>query len=85
MESKKDIRVSVAETLLNVGNKIDLKANEAYCDAPHTFEDNRLVEGEGSFLGGVFKDLAAEGIATTDTLGMAGKGNPAMAIAGVKL
>ena len=87
-ESKKDIKFQCGGNLVaEVGNIIHLKVDEAYCDAPHTYGDNRLVEGEGSFLGGVFKNLAAEGIAM-QAIGMAGKGNPAMAIAvngGIKM
>ena len=76
-DAKNNIRFKCGENfLVDAGSKVDIKAKEAYCEAPHSYgpdcistEDNAMT-----FLNQVYKGLAAEGIARAASMAAGGPG-----------
>ena len=81
MESKTDITFKAgANVLFDVGDKFDIKAKEAYCDAPHSYGPDCIATefNKASFLAQVYSGLAAEDIAMS---AVAAAGGPGAALA----
>jgi len=85
MEAKKDITIKAGKNMfLDVGSKFDIKAKEAYCDAPHSYGPDCIATetNKKTFLNQVYKGLAAEDIAIAASAGAGGPGaGAAIAIA----
>ncbi len=66
MEAKEDIKFKCGgNATFDVGQKFDIKAKEAYCDAPHSYGPDCISTEDNvkSFLNQVFTGLNAESIA----------------------
>ena len=66
VESKGDMHFKSGGNMkLDCGNRFDIYAKEAYCDAPHSYGPDAIAteDNANSMLNQVFKGLKAEGIA----------------------
>jgi len=66
VESKGDMHFKSGGNMkLDCGNRFDIYAKEAYCDAPHSYGPDCIAteDNANSMLNQVFKGLKAEGIA----------------------
>ena len=61
---------------MDAGSKVDIKAKEAYCEAPHSYGPDCIATEDNakSFLNQVYKGLAAEGIARAASMAAGGPG-----------
>ena len=76
-DAKKNIKFKCGENFtVDVGNKIDLNAKEAYCEAPHSYGPDCIATEDNakSFLNQVYKGLNAEGIARAAASAAGGPG-----------
>lgn len=76
-DAKKNIKFKCGENFtVDAGNKIDLNAKEAYCEAPHSYGPDCIATEDNakSFLNQVFKGLNAEGIARAAASAAGGPG-----------
>ena len=76
-DAKKNIKFKCGENFtVDAGNKIDLNAKEAYCEAPHSYGPDCIATEDNakSFLNQVFKGLNAEGIARAAAASAGGPG-----------
>lgn len=81
-DAKKNIKFKCGENFtVDAGNKIDLNAKEAYCEAPHSYGPDCIATEDNakSFLNQVYKGLNAEGIARAAASAAGGPG-AAMAV-----
>ena len=77
MEAKEDIKFKCGgNATFDVGQKFDIKAKEAYCDAPHSYGPDCIATetNKKTFLNQVFSGLKAEDIAIAASGGAAGFG-----------
>ena len=77
MEAKEDIKFKCGgNATFDVGQKFDIKAKEAYCDAPHSYGPDCIATEDNakSFLNQVFSGLKAEDIAIAASGGAGGFG-----------
>tara|TARA_B100000035_G_scaffold16618_1_gene13386 strand:- start:993 stop:1595 length:603 start_codon:yes stop_codon:yes gene_type:complete len=80
MESKTDITFKAgANVLFDVGDKFDIKAKEAYCEAPHSYGPKCIATETNlkTFLNQVYAGLDAESIAIAASAGAGGVGSAA--------
>ena len=86
MEAKTDITFKAgANVLFDVGDKFDIKAKEAYCDAPHSYGPDCIATetNKKTFLNQAYAGLAAEDIAIAASAAAGGPGSEiASAVAG---
>ena len=76
-DAKKNIKFKCGENFtVDAGNKIDLNAKEAYCEAPHSYGPDCIATEDNakSFLNQVYKGLNAEGIARAAASAAGGPG-----------
>jgi hypothetical protein len=76
-DAKNNIKFKCGENFtIDAGNKFDINAKEAYCDAPHSYGPDCIATefNANSFMGQVFSGLAAEGIARAAITGAGGPG-----------
>ena len=76
-DAKKNIKFRCGENFtVDAGNKIDLNAKEAYCEAPHSYGPDCIATEDNakSFLNQVYKGLNAEGIARAAASAAGGPG-----------
>ena len=77
LEAKEDIKFKCGgNATFDVGQKFDIKAKEAYCDAPHSYGPDCIATetNKKTFLNQVFSGLKAEDIAIAASGGAAGFG-----------
>ena len=77
MEAKEDIKFKCGgNATFDVGQKFDIKAKEAYCDAPHSYGPDCIATEDNakSFLNQVFSGLKAEDIARAAATAAGGPG-----------
>ena len=77
MEAKTDIKFKAgANVLFDVGDKFDIKAKEAYCDAPHSYGPDCIATetNKKTFLNQVYRGLAAQDIAFAAAAAAGGPG-----------
>ena len=77
MEAKEDIKFKCGgNATFDVGQKFDIKAKEAYCDAPHSYGKDCIATetNMNTFLNQVFSGLKAEDIAIAASGGAGGFG-----------
>ena len=77
MEAKEDIKFKCGgNATFDVGQKFDIKAKEAYCDAPHSYGPDCIATevNKKTFLNQVFSGLKAEDIAIAASGGAGGFG-----------
>ena len=77
MEAKTDIKFKAGgNVLFDVGDKFDIKAKEAYCDAPHSYGPDCIATEDNakSFLNQVYSGLKAEDIARAAATAAGGPG-----------
>ena len=77
MEAKEDIKFKCGgNATFDVGQKFDIKAKEAYCDAPHSYGPDCIATevNANTFLNQVYRGLKAESIAIAASGGAAGFG-----------
>lgn len=80
MEAKEDIKFKCGgNATFDVGQKFDIKAKEAYCDAPHSYGPDCIATevNKKTFLNQVFSGLKAEDIAIAASGGAGGFGSAA--------
>ena len=80
MESKTDITFKAgANVLFDVGDKFDIKAKEAYCEAPHSYGPKCIATETNlkTFVNQVYAGLDAESIAIAASAGAGGFGSAA--------
>ena len=76
-DAKKNIKFKCGENFtVDAGNKIDLNAKEAYCEAPHSYGPDCIATEDNakSFLNQVYKGLNGEGIARAAASAAGGPG-----------
>ena len=84
VESKGDMHFKSGGNMkLDCGNRFDIYAKEAYCDAPHSYGPDCIAteDNANSMLNQVFKGLKAEGIARAAASASGGTG----AVAAIKV
>ena len=77
MEAKEDIKFKCGgNATFDVGQKFDIKAKEAYCDAPHSYGPDCIATEDNakSFLNQVYSGLKAEDIARAAATAAGGPG-----------
>lgn len=77
MEAKEDIKFKCGGNVtFDVGQKFDIKAKEAYCDAPHSYGKDCIATevNANTFLNQVYSGLKAEDIAIAASGGAGGFG-----------
>ena len=77
LEAKEDIKFKCGgNATFDVGQKFDIKAKEAYCDAPHSYGPDCIATEDNakSMLNQVYSGLNAEGIARAAATAAAGPG-----------
>ena len=77
LEAKEDIKFKCGgNATFDVGQKFDIKAKEAYCDAPHSYGPDCIATEDNakSFLNQVFSGLKAEDIARAAATAAGGPG-----------
>tara|TARA_B100001939_G_C16934561_1_gene615450 strand:- start:503 stop:1105 length:603 start_codon:yes stop_codon:yes gene_type:complete len=77
VESKGDMHFKSGGNMkLDCGNRFDIYAKEAYCDAPHSYGPDCIAteDNANSMLNQVFKGLKAEGIARAAASAAGGPG-----------
>ena len=75
--NKTDIKFKAGgNVLFDVGDKFDIKAKEAYCDAPHSYGPDCIATetNKKTFLNQVYAGLAAEDIAIAASAAAGGPG-----------
>ena len=77
IEAKGDLNLKSGGNMkLDCGKKFDIKAQEAYCDAPHSYgPDCIATKTNETFLTRVYAGLAAESIAVAASVGAGGIGS----------
>ena len=77
LEAKEDIKFKCGgNATFDVGQKFDIKAKEAYCDAPHSYGPDCIATEDNakSFLNQVYSGLKAEDIARAAATAAGGPG-----------
>ena len=77
LEAKENIKLKCGNDItLDAGNKIDMNAKEAYCEAPHSYGPDCIAtqDNANSFLNQVYSGLNAEGIARAAATAAGGPG-----------
>jgi len=76
VEAKENLTLkSGADMKLDCGGKFDVVAQEAYCDAPHSYGPKAISTGNGeTFLNRVYDGLKAESIAEAASAAAGGPG-----------
>ena len=77
LEAKEDIKFKCGgNATFDVGQKFDIKAKEAYCDAPHSYGPDCIAteDNANSFLNQVYSGLKAEDIARAAATAAGGPG-----------
>ena len=80
MEAKTDIKFKAGgNVLFDVGDKFDIKAKEAYCEAPHSYGPKCIATETNlkTFVNQVYAGLDAESIAIAASAGAGGFGSAA--------
>ena len=77
VEAKEDIKFKCGGNFtVDAGQKVDIKAKEAYCEAPHSYgPDCIATKTNETFLTRVYSGLAAESIAVAASVGAGGIGS----------
>ena len=76
-DAKNNIRFKCGENFsVDAGSKVDIKAKEAYCVAPHSYGPDCIATEDNAktFLNQVYKGLNAEGIARAASMAAGGPG-----------
>ena len=77
LEAKQDIKLKAGGNItVDAGNKFDVKAKEAYCEAPHSYGPDCIATevNKMTFLNQVYAGLAAEDIAIAASAAAGGPG-----------
>ena len=77
LEAKQDIKLKAGGNItMDAGNKFDIKAKEAYCEAPHSYGPDCIATetNKKTFLNQVYAGLAAEDIAIAASAAAGGPG-----------
>ena len=77
LEAKQDIKLKAGGNItVDAGNKFDIKAKEAYCEAPHSYGPDCIATevNKMTFLNQVYAGLAAEDIAIAASAAAGGPG-----------
>ena len=77
LEAKQNIKLKAGENItVDAGNKFDVKAKEAYCEAPHSYGPDCIATetNKKTFLNQVYAGLAAEDIAIAASAAAGGPG-----------